>query len=75
MVIHKSNDKIEFDQFLEPKDKRYTQEEFDWLLSLIEKKFNKQKEYFLKYIENVDPYIKETLLYNLKDLNTYIKHE
>ena len=23
MVIHKSNDKIEFDQFLEPKDKRY----------------------------------------------------
>jgi hypothetical protein len=37
--------------------------------------FNKQKEYFLKYIENVDPYIKETLLNNLKDLNTYIKHE
>jgi hypothetical protein len=37
--------------------------------------FNKQKEYFLKYIENVDPYIKETLLYNLKDLNPYVKHE
>jgi hypothetical protein len=37
--------------------------------------FNKQKEYFLKYIENVDPYIKETLLNNLKDLNIYIKHE
>ena len=48
MVIHRSSfahKKIEFDEFLEPKDKRYTQEEFDWLLTLIEKKFNKQKEW------------------------------
>jgi hypothetical protein len=48
MVIHRSSfahKKIEFDEFLEPKDKRYTQEEFQWLLSIIEKKFNKQKEW------------------------------
>jgi hypothetical protein len=48
MVIHRSSfshKKIEFDEFLEPKDKRYTQEEFDSLLSTIEKKFNKQKEW------------------------------
>lgn len=46
MVIHRSSfshKKIEFDEFLEPKDKRYTQEEFEVLLSVIEKKFNKQK--------------------------------
>ena len=49
MVIHRSSfahKKIEFDEFLEPKDKRYTQEEFEWLLSIIEKKINKQKEEF-----------------------------
>jgi hypothetical protein len=48
MVIHRSSfshKKIEFDEFLEPKDKRYTQEEFEFLLSVIEKKFNKQKEW------------------------------
>jgi hypothetical protein len=48
VVIHRSSfshKKIEFDEFLEPKDKRYTQEEFEYLLSIIEKKFNKQKEW------------------------------
>ena len=48
MVIHRSSfphKKIEFDEFLEPKDKRYTQEEWELVLSLIEKKFNKQKEW------------------------------
>ena len=48
VVIHRSSfshKKIEFDEFLEPKDKRYTQEEWEFLLSNIEKKFNKQKEW------------------------------
>ena len=48
MVIHRSSfshKKIEFDEFLEPKDKRYTQEEWELVLSLIEKKFNMQKEW------------------------------
>jgi hypothetical protein len=48
MVIHKSSfshKKIEFDEFIEPKTKRYTQEEFEYLLSVIEKRFNKQKEW------------------------------
>jgi hypothetical protein len=48
VVIHRSSfshKKIEFDEFLEPKDKRYSQEEFQWLLSIIEKKFDKQKEW------------------------------
>ena len=48
VVIHRSSfthKKIEFDEFLEPKDKRYTQAEWEFLLSNIEKKFNKQKEW------------------------------
>jgi hypothetical protein len=48
VVIHRSSfahKKIEFDEFLEPKDKRYTQDEWTNLLSLIEKKFNKQKDW------------------------------
>ena len=48
VVIHRSSfahKKIEFDEFLEPKDKRYTHEEWEFLLSNIEKKFNKQKEW------------------------------
>ena len=48
MVIHRSSfshKRIEFDEFLEPKDKRYTQEEWELLLSTIEKKFNRQKEW------------------------------
>ena len=48
VVIHRSSfshKKIEFDEFLEPKDKRYTQEEWEFLLSIIEKKFNRQKEW------------------------------
>ena len=48
VVFHKSSfshKKIEFDEFLEPTQKRYTQEEFEFLLSTIEKKFNKQKEW------------------------------
>ena len=44
MVIHKSNDKIEFDQFLEPKDKRHTQEEWEDILKIIEDKFNTAKD-------------------------------
>jgi hypothetical protein len=48
MVIHRSSfshKKIEFDEFVEPKNKRYTQEEWELLLSSIEKKFNRQKEW------------------------------
>jgi len=48
MVIHRSSfthKKIEFDEFIEPKNKRYTQEEWELLLSSIEKKFNRQKEW------------------------------
>ena len=48
VVIHRSSfshKKIEFDEFLEPKDKRYNQEEWEYLLSIVEKKFNKQKEW------------------------------
>lgn len=48
VVFHRSSfthKKIEFDEFLEPIQKRYTQEEFEFLLSTIEKKFNKQKEW------------------------------
>lgn len=48
VVVHRTSfahKKIEFDEFLEPRDKRYTQEEWEFLLSNIEKKFNKQKEW------------------------------
>jgi len=48
LVFHKSSfshKKIEFDEFLEPKQKRYTQEEWVYLLSVIEKRFNRQKEW------------------------------
>jgi len=44
MVIHRSSfshKKIEFDEFVEPKNKRYTQEEWELLLSSIEKKFKR----------------------------------
>ena len=37
--------KIEFDEFIEPKQKRYTQEEFQFLLATIEKRFERQKEW------------------------------
>jgi len=48
LVIHRSSfshKKIEFDEFLEPKQKRYTQEEFQFLLATIEKRFERQKEW------------------------------
>jgi len=48
IVFHRSSfshKKIEFDEFLEPKDKRYNQQEWTYLLSLIEKRHNRQKEW------------------------------
>ena len=48
VVIHRSSfshKKIEYDEFLEPKEKRYTQEEWEYLLSDIEKRFNRQKDW------------------------------
>ena len=54
VVVHRSSfahKKIEFDEFLEPIDKRYTQEEWEFLLSNIEKKFNKQKEWAIDGIK------------------------
>jgi len=48
LVIHRSSfshKKIEFDEFIEPKQKRYTQEEFQFLLATIEKRFERQKEW------------------------------
>jgi predicted metalloenzyme YecM len=48
VVIHRSSfshKKIEYDEFLEPKQKRYTQEEWEYLLSVIEKRFNRQKDW------------------------------
>jgi len=46
VVIHKSSfshKKIEFDEFLEPEKNSYNQEEWIFLLSVIEERFNKQK--------------------------------
>ena len=54
VVIHRSSfnhKKIEFDEFLEPKDKRYSHEEWDLLLANIEKRFNKQKEWAIDGIK------------------------
>jgi len=48
VVVHKSSfshKKIEFDEFLEPDNDRYNQEEWDFLLSVIESRFTKQKEW------------------------------
>ena len=48
VVIHRtsfSHKKIEFDEFLEPKDKRYTHEEWEYVLLTIENKFTKQKDW------------------------------
>jgi hypothetical protein len=48
IVFHRSSfshKKIEFDEFLEPKDKRYNQQEWTYLLSVIEKRHNRQKEW------------------------------
>ena len=47
LVIHRSSfshKKIEFDEFLEPKQKRYTQEEWESILKIIEDKFNTAKD-------------------------------
>ena len=48
VVIHRSSfshKKIEFDEFIEPYGKRYMQEDWEFLLSTIEKRFNKQKDW------------------------------
>jgi hypothetical protein len=48
IVFHRSSfshKKIEFDEFLEPQTKRYTQEEWTYLLSVIEKRHTRQKEW------------------------------
>ena len=69
VVIHKSSfshKKIEFDEFLEPKDKRYTQEEWNHLLALIEKRFNRQKEWAKNGIKIPSDYDDKTPVFNNK---------
>lgn len=70
MVIHRSSfahKKIEFDEFLEPKDKRYTQEEFHLLLSSIEKKFNRQKDWAKDGIKIPSQYADGTQVFKTED--------
>jgi len=48
VVIHKSSfshKRIEFDEFLEPINNRYNQKEWEFILSVIEDRFTKQKEW------------------------------
>jgi hypothetical protein len=48
IVVHKSSfshKKIEFDEFLEPTDNNYSQEDWEFLLSVLEQRFTKQKEW------------------------------
>jgi hypothetical protein len=48
VVIHKSSfshKRIEFDEFLEPINNRYNQREWEFVLSVIEDRFTKQKEW------------------------------
>ncbi len=48
IVVHKSSfshKKIEFDEFLEPTDNHYSQEDWEFLLSVLEQRFTKQKEW------------------------------
>jgi hypothetical protein len=70
VVIHKSSfshKKIEFDEFLEPKDKRYTMEEWEYLLSLIEKKFNKQKDWAKEGIKTPSQYEDGTQVFRTEE--------
>jgi len=48
VVIHRSSfshKKIEFDEFIEPANHRYSQEDWEFLLSVLEQRFTKQKEW------------------------------
>ena len=70
MVIHRSSfshKKIEFDEFLEPKTKRYTQEDWEYLLSLIEKKFSKQKEWAKNGIRTPSQYEDGTQVFRTEE--------
>lgn len=67
MIIHKSIDKIEFDHFLEPNDKRYTKKEWEFLITLIEKKFNKQKEWAKDGIKIPSQYPDGTQVFRTKE--------
>ena len=70
IVVHKSSfshKKIEFDEFLEPKMKRYTQEEWEYLLSLIEKKFNMQKEWAKNGIRTPSQYEDGTQVFRTEE--------
>ena len=70
MVIHRSSfshKKIEFDEFSEPNDKRYTQEEFEYLLSVIEKRFNKQKEWAIDGIKIPSQYDDGTQVFRTEE--------
>jgi hypothetical protein len=70
VVIHRSSfthKKIEFDEFLEPKDKRYTQEEWEALLTIIERKFNRQKEWAKEGIRVPSQYADGTQVFKAEE--------
>ncbi len=70
IVFHRSSfshKKIEFDEFLEPKDKRYNQQEWTYLLSLIEKRHTRQKEWAKDGIKVPSQYDDGTQVFRSQD--------
>ncbi len=70
IVFHRSSfshKKIEFDEFLEPKDKRYNQQEWTYLLSLIEKRHTRQKEWAKDGIKVPSQYDDGTQVFRTQD--------
>ena len=70
LVIHKSSfahKRIEFDEFLEPNTKRYTQEEWEYLLSVIEKRFNRQKQWAKEGIRTPSQYEDGTPVFRIEE--------
>lgn len=70
LVFHRSSfghKRIEFDEFLEPKQKRYTQEEWVYLLSVIEKRFNRQKEWAKEGIRTPSQYDDGTQVFRTEE--------
>jgi len=69
VVIHRSSfqhKKIEFDQFLLNKNKIYSQQEWELLLSEIEERFNKQKKWAKDGIKIPSKYDDETPVFESK---------
>jgi hypothetical protein len=70
VVVHKSSfshKKIEFDEFLEPENNRYNQEEWEFLLSVIESRFTKQKEWAKVGIRTPSQYDDGTQVFKTED--------